>query len=178
MHTAELQRRQRAAKVVLPRIDRVLTVLEQELKDLDDDLEDRLKKSPLWREQEDLLRGVPGVGPSLTITLLSELPELGILSHKQIAAMVGVAPLNRDSGKLRGKRVVWGGRSAVRSALYMPTVVAVRWNPVIKAFYQRLIQAGKPKKVALIACMRKLLTILNAILKHKKPWLEVPSRSG
>lgn len=170
MHAAELQRRQRALPVVRQRIDRVLAVLEEELGDLDTDLHDRLRQSPLWREQEDLLRGVPGVGPALTFSLLAGLPELGTLSSKQIAALVGVAPLNRDSGRWRGKRVVWGGRANVRAALYMPTVVAVRWNPLLREFYQRLVAAGKPKKVALIACMRKLLVILNAMLKHRTPW--------
>lgn len=170
MHAAELQRRQRALPVVHQRIDRVLTVLEQELRDLEQELGDRLRQSPLWREQEDLLRGVPGVGPALTFSLLADLPELGTLSSKQVAALVGVAPLNRDSGRWRGKRVVWGGRAHVRAALYMPTVVAVRWNPVLREFYQRLVTAGKPKKVALVACMRKLLVILNAMLKHRTPW--------
>jgi len=170
MHAAELQRRQRALPVVRQRIDRVLVVLEQELQDLDRDLGDRLRQSPLWREQEDLLRGVPGVGPALTFNLLAGLPELGTLSSKQVAALVGVAPLNRDSGRWRGKRVVWGGRAHVRAALYMPTVVAVRWNPVLREFYQRLVAVGKPKKVALVACMRKLLIIINAMLKHRTPW--------
>jgi transposase len=170
MHAAELQRRQRALLVVRHRIDRVLAVLEQELQDLDTELRDRLRASPLWREQEDLLQSVPGVGPALTFSLLADLPELGTLSHKQIAALVGVAPLNRDSGRWRGKRIIWGGRANVRAALYMPTVVAVRWNPLLREFYQRLVAAGKPKKVALVACMRKLLVILNAMLKHRTPW--------
>lgn len=169
MHAAELQRRQRALPLVHQRIDRVLAVLEQELGDLDTELHDRLRQTPLWREQEDLLRGVPGVGPALTFSLLADLPELGTLSSKQIAALVGVAPLNRDSGRWRGRRVVWGGRAKVRAALYMPTVVAW-WNPVLREFYQRLVAAGKPKKVALVACMRKLLVILNAMLKHRTPW--------
>lgn len=170
MHAAELQRRQRALLVVRHRIDRVVAVLEQEMRDLDTELRDRLRASPLWREQEDLLQSVPGVGPALTFSLLADLPELGSLSRKQIAALVGVAPMNRDSGRWRGKRVVWGGRANVRAALYMPTVVAVRWNPVLREFYQRLVAAGKPKKVALVACMRKLLVILNAMLKHRSPW--------
>ena len=170
MHAAELQRRQRTLPFVRQRIDRVLAVLEQELRDLDQDLGNRLRQSPLWREQEDLLRGVPGVGPALTFSLLAGLPELGTLSSKQVAALVGVAPLNRDSGRWRGKRVVWAGRAHVRTALYMPTVVAVRWNPVPREFYQRLVTADKPKKVALVACMRKLLVILNAMLKHRTPW--------
>ncbi|MEK7877663.1 MAG: IS110 family transposase [Pseudomonadota bacterium] len=170
MHAAELQRRQRALLVVRHRIDRVVAVLEQEMQDLDTELRDRLRASPLWREQEDLLQSVPGVGPALTFSLLADLPELGSLSRKQIAALVGVAPMNRDSGRWRGKRVVWGGRANVRAALYMPTVVAVRWNPVLREFYQRLVAAGKPKKVALVACMRKLLVILNAMLKQHTPW--------
>lgn len=170
MHAAELQRRQRALLVVRHRIDRVVAVLEQELQDLDTELRDRLRASPMWREQEDLLQSVPGVGPALTFSLLADLPELGTLSRKQVAALVGVAPMNRDSGHWRGKRVVWGGRANVRAALYMPTIVAVRWNPVLRDFYQRLVAAGKPKKVALVACMRKLLIILNAMLKHRTPW--------
>ncbi|MDP2662919.1 MAG: IS110 family transposase [Dehalococcoidia bacterium] len=170
MHAAELQRRQRALPVVRHRIDRVVALLEQELQDLDMELRNRLRASPLWREQEDLLQSVPGVGPALTFSLLAGLPELGTLSSKQIAALVGVAPMNRDSGHWRGKRVVWGGRANVRAALYMPTVVAVRWNPLLREFYQRLVAAGKPKKVALVACMRKLLIILNAMLKHRTPW--------
>ena len=170
MHAAELQRRHRALHVVRHRIDRVLAVLEQEVQELDTELRDRLQASPLWREQEDLLQSVPGVGPALTFSLLANLPELGTLSSKQVAALVGVAPMNRDSGHWRGKRVVWGGRANVRAALYMPTVVAVRWNPVLREFYQRLVEAGKPKKVALVASMRKLLVILNAMLKHRTLW--------
>ena len=170
MKVAEQQRRQRALPVVRDRIDRVLAVLEQELGDLDGDLHDRLRQSPLWRAREDLLRSVPGVGPALTFTLLAGLPELGTLHRRQIAALVGVAPLSRDSGKLRGQRVCWGGRANVRAALYMPTLVAVRHNPVLAAFYERLLAAGKPKKVALTACMRKLLTILNAMIKYERHW--------
>lgn len=170
MKTAEQQRRERALPVVQQRIDRVLAVLNQELEDLDQDLAQRLRQSPLWREKEHLLRSVPGVGPSLTFTLLADLPELGSLSRKQIAALVGVAPLARDSGKRRGQRTCWGGRAHVRTALYMPTLVAVRHNPVLRAFYTRLLAAGKAKKVALTACMRKLLTILNALIKHHTRW--------
>ncbi len=116
------------------------------------------------------MRSVPGVGPVLSLTLLAELPELGTLNRKQIAALVGVAPLNRDSGTLRGHRMVWGGRARVRAALYMAALVATRHNPVLRAFYDRLCAAGKPRKVALTACMHKLLTILNALLKHRTPW--------
>ena len=170
MKTAEQHRRQRALPVVQRRIGRVLAVLERELEDLDQDLTNRLRESPLWRERDDLLRSVPGVGPALTFALLAGLPELGSLTRKQIAALVGVAPLARDSGKFRGQRTCWGGRANVRTALYMPTLVAVRHNPVLQAFYNSLLAAGKPKKVALTACMRKLLTILNAMLKHQTRW--------
>lgn len=170
MKVAEQQRRLRALPVVQRRIDRVLALLQQEIEELDTDLTTRLRESPLWREKENVLKSVPGVGPALTFTLLAGLPELGALTRKQIAALVGVAPLSRDSGTLHGKRTCWGGRANVRTALYMPTLVAVRHNPVLRAFYERLLAAGKPKKVALTACMRKLLTILNAMLKHHTVW--------
>ena len=137
---------------------------------LDDDLETLLRASPLWRENDDLLQSVPGIGPVCARTLLLELPELGTLTRQQIAALVGVAPLNCDSGTLRGRRMIWGGRAHVRTVLYMGTLVATRFNPQIKAFYQRLLAAGKLKKVALTACMRKLLTMLNAMLKHRTSW--------
>ncbi len=130
----------------------------------------------MWREKNDLLRSIPGVGPVLTSTVLANLPELGTLTHKEIAALVGVTPLSRDSGTWHGRRTVWGGRAQVRAVLYMAPVVAARYNPVIRAFYQRLQQAGKAKKVALTACMHKLLTILNAILKHRTPWHEPESQ--
>jgi len=125
---------------------------------------------PLWRERDDLLQSVPGVGPVVSLTLLADLPELGALTHQQIAAVVGVAPLNRDSGAARGKRLVWGGRARVRAVLYMGTLAAVRHNPVIRAFWTRLRERGKPPKVALVACMQKLLTILNALLRHGVSW--------
>jgi transposase len=144
--------------------------LERQLATLDKDLTAHIQSTPLWREREDLLRSVPGVGPVLSRTLLAELPELGTLTHKQIAALVGVAPLNCDSGTLRGRRTTWGGRTVVRAALYMGALVAMKCNPTIKAFYQRLRAAGKPPKVALVASMRKLLIILNAIVKHQMPW--------
>ena len=126
------------------------------------------------------MRSVPGIGPVLTTTLLANLPELGTLTHKQIAALVGVAPLNRDSGTLRGRRTVWGGRAQVRAVLYMGAIVAARFNPAIRIFYLRLCAAGKAKKVALTACMRKLLTIVNAMLKHRTPWHQgmEPGRAG
>ena len=170
MLTTERNRLGTALPNVRPGIQEHIAWLESKLGELSDRMSQLLRESPLWRETEDLLRGVPGVGPVLSTTLLAELPELGTLDRRQIAALVGVAPLNRDSGTLRGKRTVWGGRAKVRAVLYMAALVASRFNPVIRAFYQRLLAAGKPKKVALTACMRKLLTILNAILKHRTPW--------
>ena len=137
---------------------------------LDGDLETLLRASPLWRENDDLLQSVPGIGPVCARTLLLELPELGTLTRQHIAALVGVAPLNCDSGTLRGRRTIWGGRAHVRTVLYMGTLVATRFHPQIKAFYQRLLAAGKRKKVALTACMHKLVTILNAMLKHRTSW--------
>ena len=170
MRTAEQQRRPQAPPFLRRSIDRTIAVFNQELADIDADLERRLRASPLWREREDLLRTVPGVGPALTFTLLAELPELGTLTNKEVAPLVGLAPIARDSGRFRGARVCWGGRASVRAALYMPTVSALRSNPVIKEFYARLVAAGKPGKVALTACMHKLLTILNAMLRHGAPW--------
>ena len=124
----------------------------------------------MWREKDDILRSVPGVGEQLSLALLAQLPELGTLNRRQVAALVGVAPFNRDSGAMRGKRTVLGGRARVRAVLYMATLAASRFNPVIRDFYQRLLAAGKPKKVALVACMRKLLVILNSMLKQRSPW--------
>ncbi|OGP23540.1 MAG: hypothetical protein A2X99_11590 [Deltaproteobacteria bacterium GWB2_55_19] len=146
--------------------------LERQLAGVDTGLTDTIRKSPVWREKDDLLKSVPGVGPVLAVTLLANLPELGKLNRKQVAAIAGVAPLNRDSGKLRGKRTIWGGRSQVRRVLYMGALVATRYNPAIRGFYMRLCAAGKAKKTALVACMRKLLTILNAMMKHQTPWIE------
>ena len=137
---------------------------------LDDALETMLRASPLWRENDDVLQSAKGIGPVSAHTLLLELPELGTLTRQQIAALVGVAPLHCDSGTMRGKRTIWGGRAHVRTVLYMSTLVATRFNPQIKAFYERLLAAGKVKKVALTACMHKFLTILNAMLKHRTPW--------
>jgi transposase len=171
MRTAE-ENRLGATRVaaVRVRIQAHLAWLETDLWEIDEDLRQRLRASPLWREQDDLLQSVPGIGPILSLTLLAELPEWGRLSHAQIAALVGVAPLNRDSGTLRGRRAVWGGRRAIRTTLYMGTLRATRCNPAIRPFYERLLAAGKPKKVALVACMHKLLTILNAMVKHHTPW--------
>lgn len=170
MLTAEKNRVASARAVVRKQLRAHITWLERALDQADTDLAEAIRQSPLWREKEELLRSVPGIGPVLTTTLLANLPELGTLTHKQIAALVGVAPLNRDSGTLRGKRTVWGGHAQVRAALYMAAIVAARFNPVIRVFYQRLCAAGKAKKVAFVACMRKLLTIVNAMLKHRTPW--------
>lgn len=145
-------------------------MLQQELSDLECEIDDSIRGTPAWRESEDLLKSVPGVGSTTARTLLAELPELGMLDRKRIAALVGVAPLNRDSGTLRGRRTIWGGRAQVRAALYMAALVAARHNPAIVALYQRLRNAGKPAKVALTACMRKLLTILNAIIRDRQSW--------
>jgi transposase len=171
MRTAEANRlgATRVA-VVRARIQAHLAWLEADLEEIDGNLRQRLRTSPLWREQDNLLQSVPGIGPILSLTFLAELPELGRLSHRQIAALVGVAPLNRDSGTLRGRRAVWGGRRAVRTALYMGTLRATRCNPPIQAFYARLLAAGKAKKVALVACMHKLLTMLNAMVRHQAHW--------
>jgi transposase len=152
--------------------------LERQLGRVDDDLDALIQASPLWRAKDDLLQSVPGIGPVASRTLLATLPELGTLSHKQIAALVGVAPLARDSGTLRGKRSVWGGRAVARTALYMAALVASRYNPVLRVFYQRLRAAGKPAKLALIACARKLLTILNAMVRANTYWVAPDLRSA
>ena len=169
MLVSEKNRLSSATIAVRPRIEAHIAWLEQELDDLDEGLRQTLRQSPVWREKDDLLRTVPGVGEHLSLTLLAHLPELGTLDRREIAALVGVAPFNRDSGTLRGKRTVWGGRARVRAALYMGALVASRFNPLIRDFYQRLLAAGKPKKLALIACMRKLLVILNSIWRDLTP---------
>ena len=171
MLTAEKNRLGSAAsKPVKKRIEAHVRWLEKELSRTDRDLDETIEASPTLRENEGLLKSVPGVGPVLARTLLAELPELGTLDRRRLAALAGVAPLNRDSGKMRGRRAVWGGRARVRAALYMAALVASRHNPAIREFYERLCAAGKPKKVALVACMRKLLAILGAMLKHRDPW--------
>lgn len=151
--------------------------LRKQVKDIDKDITKSVRSSPMWREKDDLLQSVPGVGPVVSSMVLASLPELGTLNRKQIAALVGVAPLNRDSGKMQGKRSVWGGRAPMRAALYMATLVATKRNDTIRAFYQRLLIAGKAKKVALVACMRKLLTMLNAMMRTGSRWRsnEVPA---
>lgn len=147
-----------------------IAFLERELRMADHDLNDSVRRSPAWRAQDDLMQSVPGVGPVLSHTLLADLPELGRLSRREIAKLVGIAPLSRDSGTLRGRRFVQGGRAPVRGVLYMGALVAARCNPVIRAFYLRLVATGKPKKLALVACMRKLLTILNVMVRTKTRW--------
>lgn len=172
MIVAERNRLSGVSKAIRKRIDAHIRWLEAELERADNDLDQSIRQSPIWRENEDLLRSVPGIGPVISRTLLAELPELGELNRKQIAALVGIAPLNCDSGTLRGRRVIWGGRASVRAVLYMAALVASRRNAVIRAFYKRLRNAGKPSKVALVACMHKLLTILNSMIKHKTRWSE------
>ena len=177
MITAEKNRLDRARRPVSDHIKAHIAWLEQELDEMDSNLRRFVQESPIWREKDNLLQSIPGVGPVLSTTLLAELPELGMLNRKQIAALVGVAPLNRDSGKFRGKRTVWGGRAKVRAVLYMATLVATKHNAVIKSFYERLCAAGKAKKAAITACMRKLLTIMNAMMKHQTPWRLISNQS-
>ena len=170
MITAEQHRLDPASPPLAQTIHDHITWLQKQLKTLDAELETLIRHSPLWNDQAVLLQSVPGVGPTTAAMLIAELPELGTLSPKQIAALVGVAPCNRDSGQTHGKRAIYGGRASVRTALYMATLGATRFNPAIRTFYTRLQTAGKPKKVALTACMRKLIIILNAILRDQKPW--------
>jgi transposase len=170
MLLAEEQRLDRASRAIRPQIQQHVEWLRSQLRDVDRALQELIRTSPVWRENENLLRTTPGVGPVLATTLLADLPELGRLNRRQIAALVGLAPLNWDSGQQRGTRHIWGGRAPVRTALYMATLAAVRCNPVIRAFFERLSAAGKPRKVALTACMRKLLTILNAMMHRRVGW--------
>jgi transposase len=171
MITSEGQRRRQARD---PRLGRRLEAhvvwLQKELSALETDLDDAIRATPAWRVAEDLLASVPGIGKTSARMLIAELPELGSLDRRKIAALVGVAPINRDSGTFRGRRMVMGGRASVRTALYMPTLTAIRRNPALQSFYQRLIGRGRPAKVAITACMRKLLVILNAILRDHRPW--------
>jgi transposase len=160
----------RSQRLVKKSLKAHITYLERELRIADTDLGAMVRESPAWRERDDLLQSVPGVGPVLSLTLLADLPELGRLTRREIAKLVGVAPLSRDSGTFRGRRFVQGGRATVRAVLYMAALVATRRNAVIRAFYQRLIAVGKPKKLALVACMRKLLTMLNVIVRTHTPW--------
>lgn len=168
---AENQRAKRAPKRLQKSIQRLLKALQKELSVMDSDIDDAIKGSPIWLAHEQLLTSVPGVGPAITRTLIAELPELGKLTRRQICALVGVAPWTRQSGQWRGKSFIGGGRACVRSALFMGAMVARRYNPTLKLFYDRLCATGKPKMVALIATARKLLTILNAIMRDHTPWL-------
>lgn len=170
MLTAERNRVRLAPPTVRERLQAHILWLKEEIARVDTDLTDRIQASPIWQEQEDLLRSVKGVGPILSATLLAQLPELGQLDRRQIAALVGVAPFNRDSGTLRGQRIIWGGRASVRATLYLATLVAIRFNPIFQEHYQHLRDAGKEKKVALVACMRKLLANLNAMVRSHHAW--------
>ncbi len=170
MTQAERNRLEHARGAVRKDLLEPIRYLEKRLGKVDKELEERVQQSPLWKAKEDLLRSVPGVGPVVSRTLIAELPELGRLTHKEIASLVGVAPFSRDSGTLRGKRRVWGGRASVRAALYMAAVVGVRRNAALKRFYERLRSTGKPAKVARVACMRKLLTILNSMVRNCTRW--------
>jgi len=171
MMQAERQREKRATlKRVKKSIARLIAALEKELAELDSEIDDAVRGSPAWREKEDLLASVPGVGQKTARTLIAELPELGSLDRKTVASLVGLAPYTRQSGRWRGRSMIGGGRKTVRSALFIAAMVACRYNPVLKPFYERLVAAGKPKVLAIIAVARKLITILNAILRDKKPW--------
>lgn len=175
MMGAEKNRLANAARLVCKGIKAHIRWLEKQLNQIDTDLETMIQNRPLWREQEELLRNVPGVAPVLSRTLLAELPELGKLKHKELSALVGVAPFNRDSGALRGRRMIFGGLASIRTALYMGALVGMRFNPKLKLFYERLRKAGKPAKVAITACMHKLIIFLNTIIKTKIPWQEETS---
>ena len=170
MLTAEHNRLFHSSDDVRPSIDTHIKWLEEALSDINNDLDRRIRLSPSWLERDNLLKSVPGVGKVVSSSLMIELPELGKLNRRKIAALVGVAPFNRDSGTMRGRRTVWGGRAKLRAVLYMAALVASRRNPIIAAFYQRLLDAGKAKKVALVACMRKLITILNAMIRTMTAW--------
>jgi transposase len=170
MITAESNRRASAQPRIAKQIDKHVAWLEKQLEDANDDLDDMIRNSPIMQHKAQIMTSVPGVGKVTATTLLAELPELGQLSRRQISGLAGVCPFSRDSGTMRGRRTIWGGRASVRAALYMAAVVASRHNPVIRAFYQRLLLAGKQKKVALVACMHKLLITLNAMLKTGTPW--------
>ena len=170
MITAETNRHTQAAGKIAKQIAQHLIWLRKRLSEADDDLDGAIQQSPLWQAKSDLMTSVPGVGKITATSLLAELPELGNLARREISALVGVCPFSRESGKHKGRRAIWGGRASVRAVLYMAALVASRHNPVIKAFYQKLLAAGKVKKVALVACMRKLLVILNAMIKNNTPW--------
>jgi transposase len=170
MRSAETKRKQIAPAVVHPSIDEVIAFLTSQIDDVDNELRKLIRKTPAWREADNLLQSVPGVGRVLSLTLTALVPELGKLNRKQIAALVGVAPYNDDSGRAERKRKTWGGRAPVRAVLYMAASVARRFNPAIRNLYDRLLASHKPAQLALVACMRKLLTILNAVARDRRPW--------
>jgi transposase len=170
MITAEKNRQTTASKRIRRQIQTHIDWLQKRLIEIDDDLNSSIKSSPIWKAKDDILQSVPGIGPTTSTTMLASLPELGTLNRRAIAALVGVAPMNRDSGQWRGRRAIQGGRTSVRTTLFMCTLVATKHNPVIRSQYQRLLAAGKPKMVAVTACMRKLLTILNAMIKTNSRW--------
>ena len=170
MRVQEMLRMGTASKIQKKSLTAHITWLDKRIADLDDDLSKRLRASDVWRSKDDLLQGIPGVGAVTSLTMLAKCPELGQLNRREIAALTGVAPLSNDSGTHRGKRFVWGGRADVRAVLYMATISAIRFNTTIKAFAERLNRAGKPAKVVIVACMRKLLTIMNTMIKNNTPW--------
>jgi transposase len=170
MVIAEKNRYPAAPASIRPQIKKHILWLEKQIDELENDLDKLIRSTPAWREKDDLLRSCKGIGPTTSHTMLASLPELGTLSRRRIAALVGVAPFNRDTGKYRGQRHIYGGRTDVRSVLFMATLAAIRFNPVIRAFHKKLIAAGKAKKVAITACMRKLLTILNAMVRNNTRW--------
>jgi transposase len=171
MRAGEEKRKQTARPLVRPNIEEVILFLDKQIDDLDDNLKKLIRSTPAWRENDDLLQSVPGVGPVMSTIAVALVPELGRLNRKQIAALVGVAPLNNDSGATTGKRRTWGGRAAVRAVLYMAALSATRHNKPIAAFYKRLTERGKSGQLALVACMRKLLTMLNAIMRDRRPFI-------
>jgi transposase len=170
MLTMEKNRRVSTHAEMREQLEDHIQWLETEIDQLNDQMRDLIVACPLWQANERILSSVPGVGPVTTLTLLADLPELGTLNRQRIAALVGIAPINKDSGRIKGKRRIFGGRASVRCVLYMAALSASKSNPVIREFYQRLLAKGKPKKVALTACMRKLLTILNAMMRDQKTW--------
>lgn len=173
--TAEKNRLRRLSSPARRYVEQSIGFLTSQLAQLNRDIDQAIKASPAWHDKANLLTSVPGVGPTVASSLVAWLPELGQLNRKEIAALAGLAPFNRDSGRMRGKRAIWGGRGAVRRMIYMATLVGLRHNPPIRDYYQRLVHAGKAKKVALVACMRKLLTILNTMLKSHSAWMHAPA---
>ncbi len=170
MLSTEKTRLKQVSKPIRQNVETHIAWLKNQIRDMDQDLSKTLKRSSVWRENDQIIQSVPGAGPVLSINLLANVPELGTLNRRQIAALIGLAPLNRDSGTFKGRRCIWGGRAGVRSTLYMATVTAIQFNPAIRSFYQRLTEKGKPFKVAITACMRKLLTIINTMIKTKTRW--------